>query len=160
MPDHFFRPQTLSAAKKSFKTHRCFCSILVQNFDSETKFVTQNMIKMTADLIPSRSVWFHCVFSSLLKSEFLSFSSILFKSVAKTYERLQKPKIAKILLNFGQHRLSLIGIGSESNENWANTTLNFDTFHLRLLRVSEVKKVSNGRSGIHFHYSGPHQDFL
>ena len=43
------------------------------------------------------------------------------------------------------------------DRKWAQTTLNFDTFYLRLLRLSEVKKVSNGWSGINFLYSGPHQ---
>ena len=43
------------------------------------------------------------------------------------------------------------------DKNWAKIPLNFDTFYPRLLRLSEVKKVSNGWSSINFHYSGSHQ---
>ena len=38
----------------------------------------------------------------------------------------------------------------------AETSLNFDTFYLRPLRPGEVKKVSNGWSGINFRNSGSH----
>ena len=104
------------------------------------------------------------VFSSLLKSECLSFSSILFKSVAKTYKKTAKAKniVEFIRQAVGQHILS--HIDSESKENSSNldkilekqtkvcnylhsfgkTLLNFNTFYLRLLRLSEIKKVSNG----------------
>ena len=55
-------------------------------------------------------------------------------------------------------------IGSETKENLSKfgpkmSKNNFDTFYLRLLRLWEVKKVSIGKSGINFHYSGPHQAY-
>ena len=50
-------------------------------------------------------------------------------------------------------------IASESKENYSKfgqkvskNNFEFDIFYLRLLRLSEVKKVSNGWSGINFHY--------
>ena len=85
-------------------------------------------------------------FSSLLKSECLSFSSILSNSIA--YRKTAKAwNIVEIIRQAVEsYRL---GIKSKFIKIW---TLNFDTFHLRLLRMSEVKRVSNGYSVINFYY--------
>ena len=96
---------------------------------------------------------------------FFSFSTILFASVAKTNKKTTK---AKHIVQFIKQAVDLSIYWAiqaqnqkKTNQNldkkWAKTTLNFDTFYLRLLRLSEVKIVSNGWSGINFHYSGPHQ---
>ena len=108
--------------------------------------MTQNLLGMTADLIPLRFVWFHCDFASffpLFKSERLSFSFILSKSQA--YKKTAKAwNIVEIIRQAVEsYRL---GIKSKFIKIW---TLNFDTFHLRL---SEVKRVSNGYSVTNFYY--------
>jgi hypothetical protein len=55
--------------------------------------MTQNMLRMIADLIPSIFLWFHCDyanFSTLLKRDFFVFFTTSFHNFKK---RLQKPNI-------------------------------------------------------------------
>ena len=82
------------------------------------------------------------VFSTLLKSEFLSFSTIIFIIEQKLIKRLQKPNILfnsseKLLVSAywtmqGQNQKK---INQNLDKKWAKTTLNFDTFYLRLSYV-------------------------
>ena len=111
------------------------------------------------------SQWLCKFFLHFWKKISFSFSTILFPSVAKTNKKTAK---AKHIVQFTKKTVDLSIYWAiqaqnqkKTNQNldkkWAKTTLNFDTFYLRLLRLSEVKIVSNGWSGINFHYSGPHQ---
>ena len=114
------------------------------------------LIRMTADLIPSRFVWFHCGYAS----EFFSPNYFLkcSKKTAKYKYFVEFIRQAVILSKYwiieAQNKKKIY---QNLDKKRAKTTLNFDTFYLRLLRLSEVKKGSNGWSGINFHYSGPHQ---
>jgi hypothetical protein len=117
---------------------------------------------MTADLIVSRFVWFTVimqVFSTLLKSEILSFSTIILISSANTNKKTAK---AKYIVQFITQAVSLRiywtiqaqdqkGINQNFDKRWASITLNFDTFYLRLPRLTDVKFFSNGWKGINFH---------
>ena len=80
--------------------HQNFGFFYCPNFDKIFfwfyNYMTQNMLGMTADIIPSRPVWFHCDYArfifSFKKWIFVFFFSIFFKSVAKTYKKTGKAK--------------------------------------------------------------------
>jgi hypothetical protein len=83
--------------------------------------MTQNMLGMTPDLKPTRFIWFYCDCVSF----FFPFEKWIFVFFINSFQKCSK--------NFNQNLY----------KNWAN---NFEFWHffLRLLRLSEVKKVLNG----------------
>ena len=79
--------------------------IKIYNYCTPRAYMTQNMLGMTLDFwdLFDFTVIMQ-VFSSLKKSEFLSISSILFKSVAETYKKTAKANLSK----FGPKQLWIL----------------------------------------------------
>ena len=98
------------------------------------------------------------VFSSLKKSEFLSFSWIIFKIASKTYKKTAKAQNYCWIYqaSYWTAYIESYGLRIKSkkyqylDKKLAKTTLNFDPFYQRLLRLSAVKKISIDWSGIKF----------
>ena len=95
------------------------------------------MLFVTKSSLLFRWLWPYCD-QNKLPSDILS------------YRLRIKRKSSKIWTNFDQ----------DVDKNWAKPTWNFDVFYIRLLRLCEVKKDSNGWSDINFHYSETHRKLV
>ena len=85
----------------------------------------------------------------------------LFKNVEKLCETKKQKSIDGITsqLLFPEYFESY-SLRIKDKSRWQKlnkNTFEFWHFYPSLLRLSEVKKVSNGCSGINFHHTGPHQ---
>ena len=167
-----FWPQT--ASDKKCQNAKLFLLNFCPNFDKIFfwfyDYMTQNMLGMAADLIPSQDLFDFTVimqdFSSLLKSEFLSlFFNFLQKCSKKLTKRLEKPKniVELIRKAFGQHIIYIESYRLRTKRKLIKIWTKIEQKQLWILTLfiwgcwgSEVKKVPNGWSGLNFHYSGQH----
>ena len=169
--NYFDLRQPQQPQRKSVKIQSCFCSFFVQ-------------ILISFLLILSLYGSIYAEINSLLDklnnmfgfcSLFISFCNTWEKNCWKRQKKISQKCTKKLHNNCKTKQILMVSsqlsflayfesyslrikrqINKKFDKNWAKTTLNFDTFYLRLLRLSEVKIVSNGWSGINFHYSRSH----